>query len=783
MKGTMVVLGLFFLLSVSLLGDVAVFTNSSGDGNWHNPANWSTNRVPGSNDHVVIPEGKRCSFSGAAMVQSVTVQGDLWALKGGDFFTNEFKVSKGGELLIDKSLRINGYGYLVNAVKVQNEGTIQGAGKYAAITIGPWAIPELESAKVFFNNVGGNVKDIDFLFRGHEFNLDGGFLRVERLAVNTDIFKMLNESSILSYFHSELSDYTRGVFIKAEDYAEIDANCQIKTANTPTDKGYYAGDISISANRFLNRGMLFPGLGTLRNGSVKIEGQKVTNKGSLGNPSVLNKTSVLHRFNNVTLLADEVVIERVNGMITADTLRVYGRQIIVKIQGGVGIGLMTGVDFYTSVDGTIDFTQTTYFNAIAGGYRKRIFSNHVIPSEQWKLQSVFGGPVSVFPADANLLQASATLAPSFGYAGTRDTLQLYLQNQSMTAVRLAYTVSSNLGWAPAFNDSTTQLAPFASVAIAIPFAIPPGTSRGTADTVKVTVTIGRLLVAKASAAISCLSRSLEPWKISQIVVTPDQVNLVVGQQQQFTAVGMNADGDTLYFEPEWSAAGGSIHADGLSCLYTAEQVGEFTITCKAKGLAIEGRAFIRTANLPPELARIIVTPSDTVLTVGQSLQFRAVGKDQYDADYPLSDPQWSTTGGGTLMVDGSHCTYTATTPGEYTLTCRQGGTSITGTATIKVQTATGASSSTVDYVFSLQQNYPNPFNPYTTIEYQVKEPCRVILEVLDPRGRTVDLLIDGIHQPGAYSARFDAGALPAGIYFYQIRMGGFKAARKMVIMK
>ncbi|MDZ7316183.1 MAG: T9SS type A sorting domain-containing protein, partial [candidate division KSB1 bacterium] len=237
------------------------------------------------------------------------------------------------------------------------------------------------------------------------------------------------------------------------------------------------------------------------------------------------------------------------------------------------------------------------------------------------------------------------------------------------------------------------------------------------------------------------------------------------------------------FEPEWSAEGGTIQPTGHSCLYTAEQVGQFAIICRSKGAAVEGRAFINTANLPSELVKITITPAETVLTVGQSLQLRAVGKDQYDADYPLTDPQWSTTGGGTLTVDGSICTYTATTPGEFTLTCRQGGTSIFGTATIKVQTATGTSASTADYIFSLQQNYPNPFNPYTTIEYQVKEPCRVILEVLDPRGRTVAMLRDDVHQPGVYSARFDAGTLPSGIYFYQIRMGGFKAVRKMIIMK
>ncbi|MDZ7391607.1 MAG: T9SS type A sorting domain-containing protein [candidate division KSB1 bacterium] len=680
------------LLATTLAwADVAVFTNMSGDGNWHNPANWSTNRVPGVNDHVVIPEGKRCLFSGAAISWTITVQGELHALQGGSFFTTEFKVSKGAEVLTGKTLRIDGVGVLVSKVTVQNEGTIQGTTKEANLTIGPCFIPELSPEEVVFNNVGGSVKDIDwFVFRGHEFNMEGGFLRVGMLGVNTDLFKMHNGSSILSLFYSESSYLTTGVRIRAANF-EIGPDCRITTGNTPTDGLYYAGDIVIAADQFLNKGGLFPGLGTLQNGRLKIQGQKVTNNGSMGNQSGLGKASLAHNFNSVTLRADTVLIERVDGMITADTLRVYGRQIIVKIQNGVGIGLMTGVDFYTTVDGTIDFTQTTYFNAIAGGYIKRIFSNHVIPSEQWRLQSVFGGPVSVFPADATLLQASATLAPSFGYAGTRDTLQLYLQNQSMTAVRLAYTVSSNLGWAPALNDSTTQLAPFASVAIAIPFAIPPGTSRGTADTVKVTVTIGRLVVAKASAAISCLSRSSEPWTVSQVVVKPDQVNLVVGQQQQFTAVGMNADGDTLYFEPEWSATGGTIDSTGL---YTATQAGDFSVTCTDKLSGASASAAVHV---------------------------------------------------GATEV----CSESAMAPQE----------------------------------FELRQNYPNPFNPVTTIAYEVKERCRVILKIVDVRGKAVALLVDQMQQPGLYTVRFDARELASGIYFYQIQMAAFNAVKKMVVVK
>ncbi|MDZ7338128.1 MAG: T9SS type A sorting domain-containing protein [candidate division KSB1 bacterium] len=85
--------------------------------------------------------------------------------------------------------------------------------------------------------------------------------------------------------------------------------------------------------------------------------------------------------------------------------------------------------------------------------------------------------------------------------------------------------------------------------------------------------------------------------------------------------------------------------------------------------------------------------------------------------------------------------------------------------------------------FALHQNYPNPFNSVTTIEYHVRDACRVILEVVDVRGRTVARFLDQFQQPGAYTVRFDTRELASGIYFYQIRMGEFKAAGKMVLAR
>jgi hypothetical protein len=85
--------------------------------------------------------------------------------------------------------------------------------------------------------------------------------------------------------------------------------------------------------------------------------------------------------------------------------------------------------------------------------------------------------------------------------------------------------------------------------------------------------------------------------------------------------------------------------------------------------------------------------------------------------------------------------------------------------------------------FTLHQNYPNPFNPLTTIDYEVKEKCRITLKVCDIRGREVAVLADGERLPGRYSAVFNARNLPSGEYFCRIRMKDYSAVRKMVLVE
>jgi hypothetical protein len=90
---------------------------------------------------------------------------------------------------------------------------------------------------------------------------------------------------------------------------------------------------------------------------------------------------------------------------------------------------------------------------------------------------------------------------------------------------------------------------------------------------------------------------------------------------------------------------------------------------------------------------------------------------------------------------------------------------------------------TIPGTFSLAQNYPNPFNPSTVIKYGLPRDAKVTLEVLDPLGRRVAVLVDSPQPAGYHEVVFQNPALPSGLYFYRLRAGTFSQTNKMVILR
>ena len=87
------------------------------------------------------------------------------------------------------------------------------------------------------------------------------------------------------------------------------------------------------------------------------------------------------------------------------------------------------------------------------------------------------------------------------------------------------------------------------------------------------------------------------------------------------------------------------------------------------------------------------------------------------------------------------------------------------------------------------QSYPNPFNPRTTIEYGVSEPgAHVRVAVYDISGRVVRMLVDDPRPAGRFTVVWDGrdergGAVASGVYFYEVVIGDFRQAKKLVVLR
>ena len=85
--------------------------------------------------------------------------------------------------------------------------------------------------------------------------------------------------------------------------------------------------------------------------------------------------------------------------------------------------------------------------------------------------------------------------------------------------------------------------------------------------------------------------------------------------------------------------------------------------------------------------------------------------------------------------------------------------------------------------FALSPAHPNPFNPETLLTVALPETGVATLKVFDLSGREVATLMNGLSAAGTHELRFQAGALPSGVYFAVLRAGTFSATQKLLLVK
>jgi len=81
------------------------------------------------------------------------------------------------------------------------------------------------------------------------------------------------------------------------------------------------------------------------------------------------------------------------------------------------------------------------------------------------------------------------------------------------------------------------------------------------------------------------------------------------------------------------------------------------------------------------------------------------------------------------------------------------------------------------------RGYPNPFNSSIAIAYEISAKTSVRIAVYNLLGQEVEVLEDGIQQPGFYRLIWNARDCPSGIYFCRVKTADFSQAIRMVLLR
>lgn len=84
---------------------------------------------------------------------------------------------------------------------------------------------------------------------------------------------------------------------------------------------------------------------------------------------------------------------------------------------------------------------------------------------------------------------------------------------------------------------------------------------------------------------------------------------------------------------------------------------------------------------------------------------------------------------------------------------------------------------------ALRQNFPNPFAGRTSIEYSLPAAVRARIEIRDILGALVGVIAEGAHTAGSHMTVWNAGGVPAGIYFCRLLADGAAVTRRMVLLQ
>lgn len=83
--------------------------------------------------------------------------------------------------------------------------------------------------------------------------------------------------------------------------------------------------------------------------------------------------------------------------------------------------------------------------------------------------------------------------------------------------------------------------------------------------------------------------------------------------------------------------------------------------------------------------------------------------------------------------------------------------------------------------FNLGESFPNPANWKATIPFSIHRPGHVYMEIINPRGKVVDIVMDGYLASGTHMVNWKSINHPAGLYLYRMHFHGTSQVGKIMV--
>ena len=195
--------------------------------------------------------------------------------------------------------------------------------------------------------------------------------------------------------------------------------------------------------------------------------------------------------------------------------------------------------------------------------------------------------------------------------------------------------------------------------------------------------VGSTTIAANSGSISgSATLSVTPATLVSISVTPLNLVLPKGGNQQFTATALYTDGSTqnITASAQWTSSDPTIASISISGMAQAIATGTVQVAASAVGSGISGQSTMTVG--PAALVSIAVTPPNASVALGTKQQFAATGTYTDGSTQDLTGSVlWSSSNTGIATIDSTG-EAAGDGGGSTTITARSG--SVTGSTTLTI---------------------------------------------------------------------------------------------------